>query len=119
MFVLPKRFDHRWAPSVPENFATKTSLLPVLVTGPPPKSTVEVNNPVTATCPPRSTATPQPRSTLVLPKRLDQRCPPSGEKLATTAACPPALVRSTPPKLIPPVKEPVTATLPAPSAAMP
>src|SRR5438128_3477996 len=105
-----------------EYLATKTLSEAVPVSGPPPKSAVPKNIPVTATLPLVSTATLVPVSRkfwIELPNRRDQRCVPAAEYFARKASEYPALVSAPPPKSTVPENFPVTITLPLPSTATP
>src|SRR5438093_2210036 len=100
----------------------KTSLLPALVSGPPPRSTVYENAPVTSTLPLLSTATPLPderKPGEPLPKVRDHTYLPSGAYLTMKMDCHPLLEVGPPPKSTVPPKFPVTSTLPLLSTATP
>ena len=73
--VPPIRRDHTGVPSA-KYFARNASSIPPLLSAPPPKSTVPVNDPPTSTLPLPSVVMALPLSALVPPHRFAQRsCP--------------------------------------------
>src|SRR5579871_380853 len=91
------------------------------MSGPPPKSTMPLNQPITNMLPLASAAMACPRApSMPSPKALDQRNDPSVPSLATKTSGPMPLMSEAPlPKLAAPTKEPVTSTSPAASTAIP
>src|SRR5258708_33439999 len=94
----PTRFDHWWAPFVPENLATTMSLAPLATSVVPPKDDDPEKRPVATTFPSGPTARPSRRSSDVPPMRLAHRRPPDDEDFATNQSVPPAPVRLVPPQ---------------------
>src|SRR5439155_5798260 len=96
----------------------KISGLRALVSGPLPKSTVPMNEPVTTTLPLVSTATAFPVSMEESPKVCDQRCAPADENFATKMSQP-WVSSIPPPKSADAPTAPVITTLPLRSTATP
>src|SRR2546427_7177284 len=92
-------------------------LPPTLVIGPPPKSTLPLKAPVTATLPSRSMATEVAESAPVLPQWCDQTGAPAEEYFATNASVPPAVLTVPAPKSVEPSKLPAATTSPVVESA--
>src|SRR2546429_5888224 len=73
--VPPIRRDHTGVPS-DKYFATNASSIPPLLSAPPPKPTVPVNDPPTSTLPLPSVVMAQPLSALAPPHRFAQSSRP-------------------------------------------
>src|SRR5258706_4298540 len=100
----PNPLPHMYAPLAAENLAAKASQEPLLVIGPPPKSTVPWNPPTTTTLPLESVSTPKASSVLAPPRPLAQRYAPVAEYFATKASQDPLLLSDPPPKFTVPEK---------------
>src|SRR6184192_4024340 len=111
----PNALDQTGTPAA-EYLATKMLLVPALVSGPVPKSTVPLSFPVTSTLPLTSTARPVPPPRTP-PRHFDHSVAPVGEYLDTNTVA--GWHTTPPPKSTLLSTRPVITVLPLESTASP